>query len=121
MIKSVHFKNFKALIDATLPLSRFTLIVGPNGSGKSTAMQGLQQAGNPHNVSFSDVVTASLKKAENVTVEIAIDWVAGDSVAFSKSGWSYLNGIFQRPGFDFNSSQLPDDLVYSLRETLRRL
>jgi predicted ATPase len=39
MIESIEFKNFKALRDATLPLSRFTLIVGPNGSGKSTALQ----------------------------------------------------------------------------------
>lgn len=41
MIESVHFKNFKVLRDATLPLQRLTLIVGPNGSGKSTAIQGL--------------------------------------------------------------------------------
>src|SRR5262245_29520497 len=39
MITSIHFQNFRALRDATLPLGPFTLIVGPNGSGKSTAMQ----------------------------------------------------------------------------------
>jgi predicted ATPase len=38
MIEWIEFKNFKALRDAKLPLSRFTLIVGANGSGKSTAL-----------------------------------------------------------------------------------
>ncbi|MGH9929962.1 MAG: AAA family ATPase [Pyrinomonadaceae bacterium] len=47
MIKSIHFQNFKALRDATLPLGPFTLIVGPNGSGKSTAMQALRFAAGP--------------------------------------------------------------------------
>ena len=42
MIKSVEFKNFKALRDTTLPLGRFTLLVGPNGSGKSTALEGVR-------------------------------------------------------------------------------
>ena len=42
MIESIHFKNFKGLRDATLPLSRCTILVGPNGSGKSTVLQGLE-------------------------------------------------------------------------------
>jgi AAA15 family ATPase/GTPase len=46
MIESVHFRNFKALRDTTLPLGRFTLIVGPNASGKSTALQALKAAHN---------------------------------------------------------------------------
>ena len=43
MLESIHFKNFKALRDATLPLSPFTLIVGPNGSGKSTVLDALKE------------------------------------------------------------------------------
>ncbi|OLE54689.1 MAG: hypothetical protein AUG51_06970 [Acidobacteria bacterium 13_1_20CM_3_53_8] len=74
MIKSVHFKNFKALRDATLPLSRFTLIVGPNGSGKSTAMQALSMASNPNVAYFGDVVTADLQRSSDSIVEILIDW-----------------------------------------------
>lgn len=42
MITSIHYKNFKALKDTTLPLGRFTLIVGANGTGKSTALRGLR-------------------------------------------------------------------------------
>jgi predicted ATPase len=40
-IESITFSNFKALVNTTLPLGRFTLIVGANGSGKSTALQGI--------------------------------------------------------------------------------
>ena len=43
LLKSITFKNFKALRDATLPLSPFTLIVGPNGSGKSTVLDSLRE------------------------------------------------------------------------------
>ena len=60
MIESVHFKNFKVLRDATLPLGRFTLIVGPNGSGKSTALQALHAVGNMNLVDCEHVVSAGL-------------------------------------------------------------
>jgi predicted ATPase len=42
MIKAIHFKNFKALRDCTLPLGRLNILVGPNGSGKSTALSSLR-------------------------------------------------------------------------------
>ena len=87
MIKSLHFKNFKALIDATLPLNRFTLIVGPNGSGKSTAMQGLLAAKNTSLVNFSNVVTASLKDGADVTIEIRAEGCVGNQPASFKWGW----------------------------------
>lgn len=35
MIRSLVFKNFKVLKDATLDLGPFTLLVGPNGAGKA--------------------------------------------------------------------------------------
>ncbi len=43
MLEAIHFENFKALRDTTLPLSPFTLIVGPNGSGKSTVLDALKE------------------------------------------------------------------------------
>jgi len=41
MIETVTFKNFKALRELSMPLTRFTLLVGPNGSGKTSVLQGL--------------------------------------------------------------------------------
>lgn len=118
MIKSVHFKNFKALIDATLPLNRFTLIVGPNGSGKSTAMQGLLRAESPNSVTISDVITASLKNIENVTAEIKIEWVVDDSVVFCTSAWQYVDGKYRRFGPEFEDDKVPDEVITPLREAL---
>lgn len=40
-ISSVTIKNFKAIENATVPLSQFTVIVGTNGSGKSSILQSL--------------------------------------------------------------------------------
>ncbi len=41
MIRSVHFKNFKALRDVALDLEPLTVIVGPNASGKTSILQGI--------------------------------------------------------------------------------
>jgi len=62
MIKSVEFKYFKVLRDATLPLSQFTLIVGPNGCGKTTALQGLLCLGGKLGISYASVVSAGARK-----------------------------------------------------------
>jgi len=43
MIKAIHFKNYKALRDTTLPLGRLTVLIGPNGSGKSTALEAIAE------------------------------------------------------------------------------
>ncbi len=108
MIESVHFKNFKALIDATLPLNRFTLIVGPNGSGKSTAMQGLRMARNPNEFHFLDVVTAPLRDAGDVIVEIGIVFRIDKTDVFRGSGWKYVGDTFGwfGPEFKLHSGQL---------------
>ncbi len=56
MIESIQFTNYKALRNATLPLSPFTLLLGPNGSGKSSvlqALQGIVKGGLSHSSSLS--------------------------------------------------------------------
>src|SRR5215470_1549979 len=74
MLKSIQFKNFKALRDATLPLGRFTLIVGPNGSGKSTAMQALQALHDPDRLDFHKTVSVGLPLTDSTEVEIILYW-----------------------------------------------
>lgn len=121
MIKAVHFRNFKALLDATLPLNKFTLIVGPNGSGKSTAVRGLRAAYNPNSVHFLDVVSASLKTIDNVTVEVNIEWNVDDSIVTGRSGWQYTSHYFRQFGLDLEPTGLPDDVVANLTTALSRL
>ncbi len=96
-IKSIHFKNFKVLRKATLPLSRFTLIVGPNGSGKSTAMEAISAAANPKNKSYDKILTAVLRDTldlpshptagQGATVEVSIDWMVGAAPFTSETKW----------------------------------
>lgn len=74
MIKSIHFKNFRALRDATLPLGPFTLIVGPNGSGKSTAMEAFGFVLESNRQIFSDVATAGLDREPSASVEVHLTW-----------------------------------------------
>lgn len=93
MIESVQFRNFKVLRDATLPLSRFTLIVGPNGSGKSTALQAFLAVKNPP--PYSVVVTAGLAQTE-VAVEVVIQWEAPYEGALSTAAWSPTRGFSLR-------------------------
>lgn len=71
MIKSVQFKNFKALRDAELPLGRFTLLVGPNGSGKSTALRALVALSQPNSVRFDEFATAGVAPS---AIELRVNW-----------------------------------------------
>lgn len=73
MIKSIHFQNFKALRDATLPLGRFTLIVGPNGSGKSTAMQGFDFVFGRGPYDFTKMLTAGLDPRSDA-ISVMMTW-----------------------------------------------
>src|SRR4030095_16457723 len=92
MIKSVQFRNFKVLRDATLPLSRFTLIVGPNGSGKSTAIKALQEVRYPP--SYFMIATAGLP--EGAAAEIIIQWGVPYEGTLSTALWSLTRGFSLR-------------------------
>ncbi len=99
-ITAIHFKNFKVLRAATLPLGRFTLIVGPNGSGKSTAMDAISAASKPRNKSYNKILTAALRDAFDLSlspghgytpvVEISIDWLVDRASFTSKTIWQQV-------------------------------
>ena len=72
MIEWIEFKNFKALRDAKLPLSRFTLIVGPNGSGKSTALLGISGLGQAQQLHASNLRTAGIRNDQ--PVQLVAKW-----------------------------------------------
>jgi predicted ATPase len=76
MIKSIHFENFKALRDTTLPLGRFTLIVGPNGSGKSTAMQAFRFVLR-RDSDFFDVSSTGVQLEVSANVGVHLTWLEG--------------------------------------------
>ncbi|MBX7171074.1 MAG: AAA family ATPase [Pyrinomonadaceae bacterium] len=86
MITSIHYKNFKALQDATLPLGRFTLIVGANGTGKSTAVKSLEMFKSPARYLWNDIISKSLISNDSLsTVDIESDRFGNAKVQFSQT------------------------------------
>ncbi|MCY2926344.1 MAG: AAA family ATPase [Planctomycetota bacterium] len=77
MIKSLTFRNFKALRDTVLPLGPFTLIVGPNGSGKSSVFQGLKALQDPRALDPAQVLSTGVSQQDGM--QIVADW---DSLRF---------------------------------------
>lgn len=82
-IKAVHFRNFRVLRKATLPLDRFTLLIGPNGSGKTTAMLALQTlalesqallSATNRGFSFDQLASVSARNDRASSVEVSVEW-----------------------------------------------
>jgi len=45
MITSIHIQNYRSIVDATIKLAPFTLLIGANGTGKSNFLQFLESLG----------------------------------------------------------------------------
>ncbi len=88
MIESIHFENFKALRDTTLPLGPFTLIVGPNGSGKSTALQAFRAFKQTHDLNFDDLANVEAKAEADCTVSLTATWGSPSKGAKTLVRWS---------------------------------
>jgi predicted ATPase len=110
MIKSVQFKNFKAIRDATLPLGPFTLIVGPNGSGKSTAMQAFDFVLSNNAQALSEVITAGLVQEPSANVEIHLTWLEDGNEfvtgAVLEGPSSFADAVGPPAGIGFSAAEL---------------
>src|SRR5882762_7148468 len=89
-IESISFSNFKALVNTTLPLGRFTLIVGPNGSGKSTALQALiaLQSNTSDSADFVRFLSAAHSGNGNASPKVTIQWNPRPKEPISFLHWS---------------------------------
>ena len=115
MIKAIHFKNFKALRDTTLPLGRLTLLVGPNGSGKSTALEALLL----RKLTLGDgAFSAGLVLNGQSEVSIEFEWGGPHAGRRSRKWLRYRRsnefGHFRDPGNSQPSAEL-DRLLDSVR------
>jgi len=109
MIEKIHYKNFKALRDATLPLGRFTLIVGANGTGKTTAINALNIIIKPTSFSWKEIVSASnVNKDEPVEIEIQAE------TSSHKIAW----GVDAKEGQEVNR---PEDFNSQIRKKLHEI
>jgi len=68
IVKSLHVRNFRSIVDETVPCERLTVLVGPNGSGKSSFLRALELF-----FSGSPKVTAEDFYAEDTSISIEIE------------------------------------------------
>ena len=119
IIKSVHEKNFRSVLDETLHCEDLTALVGPNGAGKSTLLKGLALFYDPSPKLDADdfyngetgkelVITVTFTglngeakalfenymQGEDLTVERVFTWENG-KVSWKYHGASLQNGAFQ--------------------------
>lgn len=119
IIKSVHEKNFRSVLDETLHCEDLTALVGPNGAGKSTLLKGFALFYDPSPKLDADdfyngetgkelVITVTFTglnaeakalfenymQGEDLTVERVFTWENG-KVSWQYHGASLRNGAFQ--------------------------
>lgn len=124
MIKSIKFKNYKALRDAVLPLGRFNLIVGPNNIGKSTALEAIRMAGNPHLLSFERSLSIEVDHLPEASIEMEISWDEeefGQTMVIEWKGGSQSGrAISEEKIFGYEGPEV-DEARRDIREKLRRV
>ncbi len=95
MIESIEFTNFKALRNAKLPLSPFTLLLGPNGSGKTTVLQALQGirgiVQSKLTLAFNSILSVT-SESRDAPVEVAIQMKDDAQVVNARFVWTLKSG-----------------------------
>lgn len=88
MLKRVHFAGIKSLLDVTVDLEPFTVLVGPNGCGKSTLLDQIElvvqmcRAAQPGNSALGmagdAVKAAGLNELRTLNSEAPTTWMAAN-------------------------------------------
>jgi recombinational DNA repair ATPase RecF len=122
MLRTVEFRNFKALRHVKIDLERFTVLVGPNASGKTSILEGVYYLSRPQNqmvqptvVPWEESFFNAWTRGANEPVEITLEADEGvrrvvlsppDTHLLSSSlsrnaGWQYqaLKSLFQKGVF----------------------
>ncbi len=76
MITEVVIKNYKSILDASISLSPFTLLIGANGTGKSNFLQLLKDVSNYRKARFS-------KHVNHLSSERQFDFINSNGKIFS--------------------------------------
>lgn len=135
MISNVTIKNYKSVVDVSLPLGRFNLLIGANGCGKSNILEGIALGAaayadkldyeyfanrgirivQPHLMlpAFEDI------DAEGVHLSYDNDHVLSYNICYNKNGKPAKWMVEKREGDD-EIPGLGQFLIYSLEESKLR-
>ncbi len=112
MIESIHFHNFKALRDTTLPLGRCTILVGPNGSGKSTVLQAIELT---TSTSRDDRDQEQLRQCWSLHADSTDERGLEIRYRFGQAGEYFLRFQTQRAGLKLSASASTSSAVARMR------
>lgn len=136
MINTVSIKNYKSVVDVSLPLGRFNLLIGANGCGKSNILEGIAMgaAASSNKLDYEyfanrgirvvepRLMTPAFTEKQDETISVSIrldgDKVANYPIVYNKNAkparWEC--GIKDEVG----NASLDKFLIYSLEENKLR-
>lgn len=83
MISNISIKNFKSVVDVSLPLGRFNLLIGANGCGKSNILEGIAMgaAASSNKLDYEYFANRGMRVVEPQLMLPAFDGVDADFIS----------------------------------------
>lgn len=135
MISNVTIKNYKSVVDVSLPLGRFNLLIGANGCGKSNILEGiaLGAAADADKLDYEYFANRGIRivqphfmlpafegiDAEGVHLSFDNDHVLSYDICYNKNGKPARWEVEKKSGDD-EIPGLGQFLIYSLEESKLR-
>jgi predicted ATPase len=115
MIRKIHIRNFKSILDDTLELGRINVFIGENGAGKSNILEALATAGAAIDgeLGIEELYTRGVRIAKpSITISSFLQKKPADAVRFTLfSDASPADGNDESPQLELIlSPEDPDDI-----------
>lgn len=106
MISNVTIKNYKSVVDVSLPLGRFNLLIGANGCGKSNILEGiaLGAAASADKLDYEYFANRGIRVTDPVFMLPAFEDVEVDKIHVSVSNEEGIDSVFD---IHYNSEAKP--------------
>jgi len=106
MIKEISIKNYKSVVDVSIPLRRFNLLIGANGCGKSNILEGiaLGAAASADKLDYEYFANRGIRVTDPDFMLPAFENVNADKIHVSVSNEEGIDSIFD---IHYNSEAKP--------------
>ena len=96
MISNVSIKNYKSVVDVSLPLGRFNLLIGANGCGKSNILEGIAMgaAASSDKLDYEYFANRGIRVVEPRFMLPAFDNINGDNIHISVTNKNKKGSVF---------------------------